>query len=432
MASITDFERKKVIDVRNVSGTPSKSKAQPVYVTDGSESTTGTGDIAIPFTNIASKSDLAFFDENGGSVPYQWIGFNSSGFGVAWVYRTYTRDGSSQLQLAYNNTSNSDNNENATGTWNNSSQNCTFAAPLSGQFNDFGPNNTSFPRTDNNFNPASIFDNGNGVVQAYDSTEGDFATAQASNATDDPEQLSLVTWFNLNRTPDSGAGNIDWISHFNNNRGEESGGFDLCAFSNSDQLGWQISDGSTFTQIRSDLPDSEYEGVWNLMAATHDDSDDFAKLFKNSNLESSNTLGARASPSNDLGIGGNPGTNTSQLAGGKIHMMRIYSKIIDSTFLQFEVDATAKGGKTFFSQQAAQKAGVRLEGQVTLDGSPVQGAVVYAFDNTDKAFVGNATTDSNGNYNITPSKQVSGNEVLIGVDHDTGSERFGEEKSTVV
>jgi len=77
-------------------------------------------------------------------------------------------------------------------------------------------------------------------------------------------------------------------------------------------------------------------------------------------------------------------------------------------------------------------ADVTLTGQVTLNGSPVQGAVVYAFDNTDKAFVGNTTTDSNGNYSIVPSKAVSGNEVLISVDHDTGSGRFGEEKSTVV
>jgi hypothetical protein len=84
------------------------------------------------------------------------------------------------------------------------------------------------------------------------------------------------------------------------------------------------------------------------------------------------------------------------------------------------------------SSQAQASGSAELTGQVTLNGSPVQGAVVYAFDNTDKAFVGNTTTDSNGNYKIIPSKPVAGNEVLIGVDHDTGSGRFGEEKSTIV
>jgi len=105
----------------------------------------------------------------------------------------------------------------------------------------------------------------------------------------------------------------------------------------------------------------------------------------------------------------------------------------DDAWRTADFDASPKAGQVFFSQQAAELSDLRfLTGQVTFNDSPVQGAVVYAFDNTDKAFLGDTTTDSNGNYSITPDKPVLDNEVLISVDHDTGSERFGEEKSTVV
>lgn len=68
-----------------------------------------------------------------------------------------------------------------------------------------------------------------------------------------------------------------------------------------------------------------------------------------------------------------------------------------------------------------------LTGTVTLSGSPVQGAQVYAVRKSDLGFLGSDTTDSNGDYSIDTIKDNQ--EVLVAVDYDDGSTLYGDEKS---
>src|SRR6056297_888275 len=101
---ITDFEKYKKLDVRSVSGTPTISKAVPLKITSGDDSTTGTGEIVLDWTNIASEADIGIYDENDNLLDYYFESFDTtsgSEAAIIWVYRAWDQDGTTQLQIAY-------------------------------------------------------------------------------------------------------------------------------------------------------------------------------------------------------------------------------------------------------------------------------------------------------------------------------------------
>ncbi len=103
-AQVTNYNRTKSLDVRSVSGTPIINKAIPIFLTDGDDSTTGTGTIVLDWTNISDKSDIAVYDENKNLLDYYFEEFDTTNkTAVIWVYRDWVRDGSTQAQIAYGN-----------------------------------------------------------------------------------------------------------------------------------------------------------------------------------------------------------------------------------------------------------------------------------------------------------------------------------------
>src|SRR6056297_3018965 len=100
--AITDFLRKKAIDVASVSGTPTISRTVCLKITSGDDSTTGTGEIVLDWTDIASEADIGVYDENDNLLDYYFESFDATAeTAVIWVYRDWVQDGSTQLQVAY-------------------------------------------------------------------------------------------------------------------------------------------------------------------------------------------------------------------------------------------------------------------------------------------------------------------------------------------
>jgi hypothetical protein len=100
--SISDFNKTKKLEVASVSGTPTVDKAQPIYLTSGDDSTTGTGEVVLDWTNINGPSDIALYDQDGNLLYYEIEELNvSNKTGLIWVYNSWVRDGTVQAQIAY-------------------------------------------------------------------------------------------------------------------------------------------------------------------------------------------------------------------------------------------------------------------------------------------------------------------------------------------
>lgn len=102
--AITDFNRKKSLDITSITGTPSISYVIPIKITSGDDSTTGIGDIVIDWTNISTKADIAVYDESDVLLDYSFEEFDTTAeIAIIRVYKTWVRDGTTQLQIAYGN-----------------------------------------------------------------------------------------------------------------------------------------------------------------------------------------------------------------------------------------------------------------------------------------------------------------------------------------
>jgi hypothetical protein len=77
LSILEDYDKVKSLSVASVSGTPTISRAVCLKIKSGDDSTTGTGDIILDWTNISSEADIAFFDENNNLLDYYIESFSS-------------------------------------------------------------------------------------------------------------------------------------------------------------------------------------------------------------------------------------------------------------------------------------------------------------------------------------------------------------------
>jgi len=102
--AITDFNIYKPIEVTSATDTPTISRALCFKITGGDESTTGTGEIVLDWSNISSQADIGVYDENGNLLDYYFESFDATNeTAVIWVYRDWVRDGTVQAKIAYGN-----------------------------------------------------------------------------------------------------------------------------------------------------------------------------------------------------------------------------------------------------------------------------------------------------------------------------------------
>ena len=185
------YNKIKPINVATETGTPTIDKAVPLKITDGDDSTTGTGDIVLDWDNISSKDDIAVYDENDTLLDYYFEKFDTTNKeAVIWVYRSWDRDGTEQLRIAYGNGT-SDQSVIASDVFDNETdlQAGYLFNESSGDLLDVTSNN----------NDGIV----NGATQGVDGIVGD---AYYFNGTDDYVDLSLDTPNNIMNF----SGNVDF------------------------------------------------------------------------------------------------------------------------------------------------------------------------------------------------------------------------------
>ncbi len=102
--SLYNFFKHKPLEITSITGSPVISRAICIKIIDGDDSTTGTGTIILDWTNISSKADIGIYDENNNLLDYYFESFDSAAkTAIIWIYRSWTRDGSVQLKVAYGN-----------------------------------------------------------------------------------------------------------------------------------------------------------------------------------------------------------------------------------------------------------------------------------------------------------------------------------------
>jgi len=329
---VGDYDRTKTADVSTASGNPTVDKAQPVIVSDGDDSTTGTGDAIIDFSGISDAQDIAVYDTNDNLLDYEIESLDTTaGTGVLWVYGSWTRDDTTQIKLAYGNNAANTDRQNQTGTWTNTGQNTVTAH----HFNN---------------NPITGFNSVNqstGTVTGTSSTSGQLDGAGDFDGSDD----------NIRATVQPGAGSQTAVCLINLDSNQSAFDSDFIAtFDSNFNSGFSLGtrdDKFTFTIVganRVNSITSVSTGNWVHLVGTYRDGTTQTELWRDSSSQGTNTKSGTISPSNNV-------TFSQDFSGrqfdGKLDAARVFDKAVNQDWVQADYDAIPVGGQTFFSWNAA-------------------------------------------------------------------------------
>ena len=348
---ITDYNRKKQLDVDSVSGTPTVGKAQPIILTDGNDSTTGNGDIVIDFTNVNDAQDIAVYDQNGNLLDYEIEDLDTTAeTGVLWCYNSWVRDGTTQAQVAYgSNSANEDRSVAGTGSnpWSNG-QNAQAIYHLNessgSTIDSTSNNNDSSSTTGTVYDASSQFNGGREGDGADDVIEfqetGDFISGS----------LTMVAWINLQGFTDrqnfvsfaEASGDTTERVKFGYDDNTDSGG--------TEALGFHMFDGS-WTDIFGSTSIST--NTFYHMTGTFDGSSTM-EYFEDATSQGTASISSVNPKTLNL-LAGNLGDNAPDFwTDGVLDAVRVYTDEKSSDWVQADYDASPKAGQVFFSQQAAE------------------------------------------------------------------------------
>lgn len=354
--AIGDFNKEKKLDVASVSGTPTISHAVPIKITSGDDSTTGTGEVVLDWTNISSKSDLAVYDENDNLLDYHFESFDATAkTAVIHVYRDWVRDGSTQCKIAYGSGS-SDQSVAASTVFDKEKNNSNLVSgwllnESSGDALDVTSNNNDGTVTGATQGATGIvdgaydFDGIDDVVQVPHDSSLDIMAAS-------PGKITISAWVKL-----------DTVS-----------GKQLIVFKRAGSYHWQAQywlrndDGYIHYAYRNaaDNNNHRYEtdstqisaNQWTHVAFTYIEGDG-----SSANMYVDGSLVSGSWPSGDDGNDAAKVANYDVYIGewsdgdrnldGNIDDLRIYDRALSSAEIQAKYDAS-KSTPDFFSQQAGQ------------------------------------------------------------------------------
>ena len=403
---ITDFNKTKSIKVATVGGTPTISKTQCLKITSGDDSTTGTGEIVLDWTNISSKSDIAVYDENDTLLDYYFESFDDTEeTAVIWVYRAWEQDDTVQVKIAYGN-GDSDQSVGASTVFDNESD--LQAGYL------FNESSGDLLDVTSNGNDGTV----NGATQGASGFSGgaysfggpnsgdyiDFPSNPFDSFMDGNNDYTIIAYFE--------ADTLDGAYIFDN-------------YSNKTTLyieqAYYRYDGTSYTMsFDNAVIDQKYLHIFTY------DSSNGGEFWVNGVLEGSN--GNTGSFDNASGgntkIGIDDQEHVERGFGGLIAHLRIYSSIISDDD-KIAINAAMKTTPDFFSQEAAVSP-TTLTGQITLNEVGVS-ATVIGYNETTSTFLGYSATDGSGNYTFTEAG-LAGDIILVAAQHD-GAEKYGRVKT---
>jgi len=343
---ITDYNKKKPLEVSstNDSGT-TQDKAQPILVTGGDDSTTGTGDIVIDFTNITDAQDIAVYDQNGNLLDYEIEDLDTtSETGVLWAYDSWTRDDSVQAQIAYGDNSQNVDRQNVTGTWNNTGQDTEVVQHLNANATDSTSNNNDGTIS----GPTSI---GNGEFDGAYSFDGIDDNIKSINLSNMDTDKTVVAWAKSN----------DW------NNGDQEDfittndpGFSPTRIQSrsSNEFAFVVGNGSD-TVTRLKVSESNFKSdEWVLLVGrVTDNSQTQLDVYSKSTgkVSNSTSINFSVSSGNELSLGARP--DESFPLAGDVDEVRVYTGAgsdKSDDWVQADYDASPNAGQVYFSQRAAE------------------------------------------------------------------------------
>ncbi|MFW6001922.1 MAG: DUF2341 domain-containing protein [archaeon] len=361
--AITDFNRKKKLDVEDVTDQPTISRAVPLKITSGDDSTTGTGEIVLDWSNISSESDIGIYDENDNLLDYYFESFDDTvEEAVVWVFRDWVQDGSTQLQVTYGNGP-SDQSVSASTVFDKESglEAGYLFNETSGDLLDVTSNGN-----DGTVHGASQGESGIvGGAYSFDGSDDYVDIPDNFGFLDGSSSFTLIGWVDIVADPNDDAGHI-------------------LSFAGENEVYFQsknVDTGTPGLQIWTDNENVYVKGPnkkdgegWFHAAVIYDKSANEVRLHIDSTLVDTLDSAPNIDTRNDSStIGSRDTYNRSHH--GSLDDIRIYSSVVGSKDIDGLYSAT-KSSPDFFSQQSAEEIILyKVSGTVEEEGSPVERTV---------------------------------------------------------
>jgi hypothetical protein len=342
-----DYNKLKRLNVREITGTPTIERTVPIKIVGGDDSTTGTGDIVLDWTNISSKADIAVYDENDNLFDYYFESFDATNEkAVIHVYDSFVRDGTEQVKVAYGD---------------GPSDQSVVASTVFGKKSNLKAkylyNQTSGDLVDVSGNSNNGTLNGGisrGVTGIVDGAyEFNAATDEYIEVPYDSSLDGYGNALTLEMWHYTGAQYDNWFL----NKGNSC--YQLVTSDNNNSKEWRIvlGDGSSWFN-------TEYTGVnaaensWELVHLVFDGNG--TKLYINgSEVYSDSISGSIGSSSNPLYVGNEGSDGSKNSVDGKQDATAILNEVFSPEDCQAFYDAT-KSSPDFFSQQAAEETKIKV------------------------------------------------------------------------
>lgn len=346
--AVGDYTREKPLTVASATGTPTVSKAQPLYITSGDDQTTGTGQVVIDWTNVSAESDIAVYDDSDSLLSYEIEDFDATAeTALLWVYNDWVRDGTEQAKLVFGNGPVSSEEGSAAGVWGNTGQGTAGVWHL---------NESSGDALDSsgNGNDGQV----NGPTQGV---TGEFADGYDFNAANTDEvavsddaafditsSLTVAMWINPDTFTGTGSNSGKPLSK--RDGWQSSNPYEVGR--NSNEIDIRVQDGTQNDSLSATLASTDQ---WYSVVLVFDGSDLYLYL---DGSQADTTSHTNALPTNDVDLtfGTLPGGNAEPFD-GQLDNIRLYSASNGADWASAEYDASAEGSQTFFSQGAAGNTG---------------------------------------------------------------------------
>ena len=333
----SEYDDIKPLEVTTAPGNPTIAQALPVKIIGGADSTTGTGDVVIDWTNVSSPADIAILDSDQNPMDYWIEEFDTSTeTAVVHVYSNWLRNGTVQAQVAYGN-----------GPGDQSSTRQTVFDQVTGLAAGYAFNETSGNALDLTSN------NNHGTVN--DATQGVPGVTGGGYSFDGSNDFVSLTPGVLSAVSLSDFTISTWVFR-QATANDTFVGFISNSFTNF----ILIRNNSTFPNFRLrnnsgnvlDLNSPPIStGVWTLVTATYNRTSGQAEIFYDGVLQDSQTFA-----NTDIDVTGeNPRIGSdgrgTDFFNGRMDDLRIYSATLSPDEIQASFDAS-KAIPSFFDQQA--------------------------------------------------------------------------------
>ena len=404
---ITNYNKTKSIKVATEAGTPTISKTQCLKITSGDDSTTGTGEIVLDWTNISSKSDIGVYDENDTLLDYYFESFDTgNSTAVIWVYRAWEQDDTVQAKIAYGDGP-SDQSVGASTVFDKESDLSLgyLLSESSGDAIDVTSNNNDGTVNSSPYGGTGIVDgaydfdgNDDYIDSNYVLSGDDFTIAFWAKT---PSVNNEKTFFRERPTGDDSIYfriNIDGTVDFRNKR-------------NTNQI------------VLTDDPNSYDDDTWHHFVFTSIRNGTAYLYIDGSNVDSDSVSDNPLNFGSQNLIIGRDHNNNDEYYPGILDDIRVYGGVALSSDEISALYAATKSSPDFFSQEDAL---ITLTGQITLNEVGVS-ATVMGYNETTDTFLGYSATDGSGNYTFTEAG-FPGDIILVAAQHD-GTEKYGRVKT---